>query len=240
MHVSVVISAIVLGFTGSFHCVGMCGPIALAVPIKSQNDVSRWLSIGKYLVGKTFTYVILGMMFGLFGRQIIMVGFQQTLSIILGILLLIIVTIMITKNQIYHTSFLLQKIGNKLIPIISTVLQNRNSATPFLLGMLNGLLPCGLVYLGLLGAVSTGTALSGGIFMFGFGIGTIPVMFSFLALAKKFSLSFREKIKKASPYFIAMIGLVLILRGMHLNIPFVSPDLTTMQGSDAEVQSCHP
>jgi uncharacterized protein len=240
MAIQLIISAFVLGFAGSFHCVGMCGPIALTVPYNSNNDASRWLAIAKYLLGKTITYTIAGMLFGLLGRQLVLIGLQQILSIVLGTILLLIVVLMLFRSHAYHTSFIQQIISNKLIPVFGKLLKNPTGTTAFLLGMLNGLLPCGLVYMGLLGATATGTALTGALFMFWFGIGTIPVMFSFLVLANRFSFSFRQKIKNATPYFIAIAGVMLILRGLNLDIPFLSPDFKAMIKVGGDVITCHP
>lgn len=238
MTLQFIIAAFALGFTGSFHCVGMCGPIAMAVPYGGKTDAARWWSVGKYLSGKTITYSLAGMLFGLFGRQLVVSGFQQILSIVLGSILLLIVGFMLFKNSAYHNNFLQRIISNRLIPVFGRLLKNPNGSTPFFLGMVNGLLPCGLVYLGLLGATATGSAFSGAMFMLWFGIGTMPVMFLFLALANRFSFSFRQTIKKITPYFIAIAGIMLILRGMNLGIPYLSPDLASMQQSGAI--GCHP
>ncbi|MES2774812.1 MAG: sulfite exporter TauE/SafE family protein [Bacteroidota bacterium] len=240
MTLQLVIAAFVLGFTGSFHCVGMCGPIAMAMPNQRRSHAARWWSIIKYLSGKTITYTFAGLLAGLLGRQFVISGFQQGLSIVLGVLLLITVGVILFKNNAWHSNFLQRAISNKLIPVFGRLLQNPSGATPFFLGMVNGLLPCGLVYAGLLAATATGSAFSGGWFMMWFGIGTMPVMFSFLALANRFGFSFRQKIKKATPYFIAIAACMLILRGMNLGIPFLSPDFDAARQLGAEAISCHP
>ncbi len=240
MVIQIIISAFILGFAGSFHCVGMCGPIALAVPNKGISEVGRWWSFVIYLFGKTITYTIAGLVFGLCGRQLIESGFQQLLSIFLGVILFVLAALMLLKNKAYHNNPLQAFISNKLIPVFGKLLKNPNRITPFLLGMVNGLLPCGLVYVGLLGATATGSIFSGALFMFCFGIGTMPVMFSFLALAGRFSFSLRNKIKNATPYFIAFAGVMLILRGMNLGIPFLSPHLEYMIQKGGGVITCQP
>ena len=234
------ISAFILGFTGSFHCVGMCGPIALAAPVQNTNPATKWWSFGLYLFGKALTYAGLGLLFGAFGRQMEIAGFQQQLSVVLGSFLLIIVATLFLNPKGYHTNVLQQFLSNKLIPLFGKILNRQSNSTPFLLGLLNGLLPCGLVYIGLLGATATGTFYGGAAFMFLFGLGTMPVMFLFLTLSHQFSYTFRDKMKKATPIFISIIGVLLILRGLDVNIPFISPMLNTMTDRSAEAMSCIP
>ena len=178
---TILISAFILGFTGSFHCVGMCGPIALSVP--AQNSQSKFVSTGLYLLGKTFTYTILGLIFGLFGRQLMIAGLQQWLSVSAGILLLFVVAVMMVNSRKYHENKITAWIGEKLLPMFRTILKNPGKETPLYMGILNGLLPCGLVYLGIIGSLATGSAGLGGLFMLMFGIGTAPVMLSFLLMA---------------------------------------------------------
>lgn len=240
MSIPFIISAFLLGLTGSFHCIGMCGPIALAVPYKKGSETTRWLSFGIYLSGKTITYTLLGIGFGLLGGQVSLIGSQQVLSIISGSLLLLVVVLMIWWPRSYHSNPLQRLISDRLIPVFGKVLKDPTPATPFILGMLNGLLPCGLVYMGLLGASASGSAWAGGVFMLMFGIGTIPVMFSFLALATKPGYGLRQQVQRFTPVFVALVGIMLILRGMNLGIPFVSPDLSAIQGRGAEALSCHP
>lgn len=218
----------------------MCGPIALSIPANSNNDIKQWISISKYLIGKTITYVFLGMIFGLIGKQIIISGFQQWLSIITGITLLIITILILLQKNSFHTNLLQTFISNKLIPVLSKALKSSSPFAPLYIGILNGLLPCGLVYIGLIGSTASGSLLSGGIFMLVFSIGTFPIMFSFLALAKKLSFSIRNTLQKAGTWLIAVVAILLILRGMNLNIPYISPDLKALNAHPHEAIGCHP
>jgi sulfite exporter TauE/SafE len=235
---TILISAFILGFTGSFHCVGMCGPIALSIPAK--NTQTKFISTCLYLVGKTITYTLLGFIFGLFGRQLMIAGLQQWLSIATGILLLFVVVVMLINVRWYHENKITGWISNKLLPMFRIVLKNRGNVTPLWMGMLNGLLPCGLVYLGIIGSLATGSVWQGGLFMLVFGMGTAPVMLSFLLMAKQFNFNYRHRLQKLAPLFISLVAVILILRGLNLGIPYMSPSLQSLPGiTNAEAINCH-
>ena len=237
MLLPVLISAFVIGFTGSFHCVGMCGPIALSLP--GQRE-SKWLNTSLYLFGKIITYGALGFIFGLFGRQLSIAGLQQLVSVLAGLILLLIVGVMIFAPLKYHENKLTGWISDKLLPLFRVVLSNRSKATPLYMGMLNGLLPCGLVYLGVVGSLATGSAIHGGIFMLVFGLGTTPVMLSFLLMAKQLNINYRKKLSRLAPLFISIVAVLLIVRGLNLGIPYLSPALNAMPAvGGAGAVGCH-
>src|ERR1700752_1363380 len=82
------LAALSLGFFGSFHCIGMCGPIALAIPVYNQNKFHKTASIIFYNAGRIFTYSLLGVLFGLIGQGFALAGLQQLLSVTLGLIIL--------------------------------------------------------------------------------------------------------------------------------------------------------
>jgi len=234
---SFIIAAFILGFGGSFHFIGMCGPIALSLPV--INDRNKWIGTILYLAGKTITYSFLGLLFGLFGKQLMLAGLQQTLSITAGIFLLVVVAMMIVQAKQLHQNKLTIWISNKLIPLFGFA-KKSHGLVALNTGLVNGLLPCGLVYIGLIGSLTTGSALNGMLFMTAFGIGTMPVMLSFLLLAKQFSLNFRNKIKRLAPAFVALVAVLLIVRGLGLGIPYVSPQMNASTAIDKNAVECHP
>jgi sulfite exporter TauE/SafE len=237
---TLIISAFLLGLTGSFHCVGMCGPLALAMPM--TNGRNNGVSILSYLLGKTIVYTAFGGIFGLFGSRIVLAGFQQSLSIILGVLLLAITISLIFKRSWFHRGRFANWISNKLQPFFSKLLSSKSPFTPLGFGVLNGLLPCGLVYMGIIGAIASGSFYNGMLFMALFGIGTMPVMLIFLLLAKQFSFEVRHLLQKVSPYIIMLVGVLLIVRGLGLSIPFLSPGLSEaafLEKAGSKI-ICHP
>lgn len=228
-------AAISLGFIGSFHCVGMCGPIALALPLNRDSLLSKFTGVFTYNFGRILTYFLLGGLFGLLGESLVIAGYQQTVSITLGIAILIMVLL---PNQVFSryklTSFIYSYIG-KLKQSLGKLFKKSSYSSLFFIGTLNGLLPCGLVYMGIAGAIATGSSLEGSFFMAMFGLGTVPAMLTLSLLGSSISLNFRNKINKAIPAFLVATALLLILRGLNLGIPYVSPE---MSESKAEVHKC--
>lgn len=230
-----VLAAISLGFLGSFHCVGMCGPIALALPVNHQSYLMKWIGILSYNLGRMFTYALLGSLFGLIGQGLFIAGYQQSVSIVLGVAMLIMVLLPNSYFSKYKfTGFIYSGIS-KLKSSLSLLLKKGSLGTLFFLGTLNGLLPCGLVYMGIAGSIATGSSLNGALFMAMFGLGTLPAMVSLSMLGNVISLNFRNRIKKAMPVVVVATALLLILRGMNLGIPYVSPQLSN---NKAVVQKC--
>lgn len=220
-----IIAAVTLGFLGSFHCVGMCGPIALALPLNRQNSFTKILSGVLYNSGRILTYGFFGLFFGLLGKGFIISGYQQALSITIGILILIAVI----ANRVNIAEAGMMKIIfpfiSKLKSSLSALFKRKSFPAIFSIGVLNGFLPCGLVYLGIAGAIATGDALKGSLFMMMFGAGTLPAML-FISLASQLvNVQWRNKIRKVVPVFVVLMAGMLILRGMNLGIPYLSPEM---------------
>lgn len=235
-----IISGFLLGLAGGIHCVGMCGPLGMSLSLQGHRH--RAWGLLMYLLGKTCTYGLLGFVFGLFGRQLALAGWQQALSVTIGVLLLLFALAVFFKSRLFHTSLFQQLISNKLLPLMSRVLKSSSAFTPLWAGMLNGLLPCGLVYMGLAVAVASGSALTSTVFMLFFGLGTLPLMLSFLLLAQQLGMHFRNSIKRITPYMLGLLAVVLILRGLNLGIPFLSPQIESLPAMErhAETIVCHP
>ena len=228
-------TAITLGFLGSFHCVGMCGPIALALPLNQNSVLSKITGVLLYNFGRMFTYALFGGLFGLVGQSFVIAGYQQALSITLGIAILVIVLLpsqLVSRFRI--TTSIFSFIG-KIKQQLGSLFKKKSYSSLFFIGTLNGLLPCGLVYLGIAGAIATGNSLQGSFFMATFGFGTFPAMIILSLLGNSISINFRSKIRKVMPLFVISMALLLILRGMNLGIPYVSPE---MSATKVECHKC--
>ena len=237
------LAAISLGFLGSFHCVGMCGPIALALPVHQQSASQKIISILSYNMGRIVTYAIFGMLFGLIGQSFALFGYRQKLSILLGSLILL--SLLMPKRWMSRMAFAKKIYGplNRLKNKIAVLFQQRSIRSFFSIGLLNGLLPCGLVYMGIAGAVATGTVFKGMLFMAFFGAGTLPLMFSISYSSHLFSVKARHFIHRTIPVFTAIMAILLILRGLNLGINYISPKLTVQQqetpAKHATLKCCH-
>ncbi len=222
-----VTEAIVLGFLGSMHCVGMCGPIAVSIPFSGQNKV---LGISLYNLGRVLTYVLLGLILSVFGDAIPLGKIQRPLSIGIGIILLLFVLLPNLKGKSFLGRYYL-KFNNWVIAKMRTNLTTTHPFSRLIFGLLNGLLPCGMVFIALSFALLSPSA---PIYMLFFGLGTVPTMF-LLPFIANFKPEWRLKITRFVPYMMALFGLIFILRGLNLGIPYLSPEYSD---NNTEVKSC--
>ena len=220
---TILLSALVLGLMGSFHCAGMCGPIAIALPLHGNTVPQKIFGGTLYNIGRTITYGILGALFGMLGQGIHLLGFQQKISVVMGALMIISVLF----PALFRNQFSLEKswfsVVGKLKKSIGKMFAVRSFSSLFFIGLLNGLLPCGLVYIAIAGAIGTGSATQGTLYMILFGLGTIPMMLGISVAGNMMGLALRNRINKLIPVLVVVVGLLFILRGLDLGIPYLSP-----------------
>ncbi len=220
---AILISALVLGLMGSFHCAGMCGPIAIALPLHGNTIPQKIFGGALYNIGRTVTYGIMGAIFGFLGQGVEMLGFQQKISVIMGALMIISVLFpVLFKNQYRMDKSWFSFVG-KLKKSIGKMFSIRSFSSLFFIGLLNGLLPCGLVYMAIAGAIGTGEVVLGSLYMILFGLGTIPMLLSISLAGNVMSIAVRNKINKLIPVLVVVVGIFFILRGLSLGIPYLSP-----------------
>jgi len=221
-----VLAGFLLGLLGSFHCAVMCGPIALSLPSSNKTKLNFLLERFFYNFGRVITYTFFGMIFGFFGERIFMAGFQQIISVAIGVIIIFYLLKPLLKK---NTNLFQVQTGKSNLSFFKNIFAkfySKNSkASLFGIGVLNGFLPCGFVYIALTGAVALSTPLSGALFMAFFGIGTLPMMLG-ISMSRNFvSLNLRRKINKLSPAIALLFALVFIMRGLNLGIPYLSPKL---------------
>ena len=231
------LSALILGLLGSLHCVGMCGPIAFMLPVDRSNSFKKISQISIYHLGRLLAYSIIGLVFGLVGKSLYIFGIQQQLSIFIGVLMIIVVLLPHKTIGKYNLSQPLYKLISKVKSSLGKALKKKTADTFLTIGFLNGFLPCGLVYMAVFGAVATGSLLEGSLYMVLFGLGTIPLMTSAIYLGKFLNSSIKQRIQKAIPVFVVVIGALFILRGLGLGIPYISPAPIVEMASSAI--DCH-
>ncbi|MDH7914112.1 sulfite exporter TauE/SafE family protein [Winogradskyella sp. SYSU M77433] len=231
------VSGLVLGLLGSLHCVGMCGPIAFMLPVDRSNSFKKVSQIGIYHFGRLLAYSIIGLVFGLLGKSLYIFGLQQQLSIAIGIIMIVLVLIPYKTISKYNLSRPINKIISKVKSNLGQALKKKTSDTFLTIGFLNGFLPCGLVYMAVFGSLATGSLLQGSLYMILFGLGTIPLMTSAIYLGKFLNSTIKQRIQKAIPVFVVVIGVLFILRGLGLGIPYISPAPVVEMASSAI--DCH-
>jgi sulfite exporter TauE/SafE len=202
----------------------MCGPIAIALPLHGNTMQQKIFGGALYNIGRTLTYGVMGALFGLIGQGLGLLGFQQTISLIMGSIMIISVlfpALFKNRSVVGKGWFLLIC---KLKKSIGEMFSIRSFSSLFFIGLLNGLLPCGLVYMAIAGAIGTGNAAQGTLYMILFGLGTIPMMLTISVAGNMMSQAIRRKVNKLIPVLVVIVGLLFILRGLSLGIPYLSPE----------------
>lgn len=245
---SIVFSGLLLGLMGSFHCAGMCGPIALSLPLGRQNIWTKIAGGLAYNLGRTLTYAAMGLIFGLLGQGLQLAGFQRRVSILMGSLMILSILLPSLFKRVNNP--LGFSLFSSLNSAIRKLFSQRSPAGLLALGLLNGLLPCGLVYLAIAGAIGTGSAVEGTLFMFLFGLGTLPMLLFISLAGNMMGTAFRLKINRLIPFVVVLVGLIFVLRGLNLGIPLLSPPekklhpvIHMQQPIDAKAvkgSCCHP
>lgn len=227
------VAALSLGFLSSLHCVGMCGPIALALPLNRSSKLSLLSGILLYNLGRSLSYAFLGGLLGLAGMGLLLSGYQQALSVSMGILLLLGLLYLRFRSRLPQFQ---NRFSRSLKLAFAHWFGRKDPAALWMIGLLNGLLPCGMVYIALAGATVSGTFKEGALFMAAFGLGTLPAMLS-VSLFSGISLSIRKKLSTLSPTLTLTVAVLLILRGLSLGIPYVSPKQPQL--SNPQTAGCH-
>lgn len=194
-----------------------------ALPLDHTKPVKKVSQLTTYHIGRLLTYSIIGALFGLLGRGLFLRQYQQQLSIIIGILLILAVIISFLPIKPIGISRPVYLFISKVKSGLGKQLHGKGYRSLFSIGLLNGLLPCGLVYMALFGAIAMASPLESSLYMFFFGIGTIPMMSAAVYLGNFISVKARRNIQKAIPFLVIVIGILFILRGMGLGIPYISP-----------------
>ncbi|MEN9326613.1 MAG: hypothetical protein RI943_1034 [Bacteroidota bacterium] len=230
-------SALIFGFISSLHCVGMCGPIAMMLPVDKDNSLKKWAQIATYQLGRVVAYASLGLLFGILGSGFFFAGFQQQLSIVVGILMIIVAIVPEKKFAAYNFSKPIYSIISKVKSQLGSQFKNKTFKSLFLIGLFNGYLPCGMVYVALFGAMAMNHVFLGSLYMILFGLGTIPLMAVVVNFFKSTSFTFYAKFQKAIPVLMIFMGILFIVRGFGLNIPYFSP--STMNLHIQSEVNCH-
>lgn len=212
-------TAFILGLAGSVHCAGMCGPLALAVGGVAGSRGAPLVGCVAYNLGRVVTYLVLGLVFGIVGGTLVLLGVQRWVSIAVGAVIL---TGVLFRRRWAGTTTLVRSVGF-FKRQFARVLGRPTIWSLGLLGLLNGWLPCGLVYAAGGAAVATGGWMEGAEYMAVFGFGTLPMMLGLTIFGKAVPFVWRLRLQRLTPVVLGVTALLLILRGLELGIPYLSP-----------------
>lgn len=216
-------SAFILGLVSSLHCIGMCGPIAMMLPVDRKDPAKQTMQVFIYHAGRLTAYGTLGVLFGILGRGFHFAGLQQQFSIIAGLLIIAVALVPERIFAKYNFSRPVYRVISNIKSGLGSQFKKRGYKALFVTGLLNGFLPCALVYAALFGALAMQSITGGILYMMLFGAGTIPLMSLVVYSAEFIKTSARISLAKSVPYVVALIGMLFIVRGLGLGIPYMSP-----------------
>lgn len=229
MEIALIVSALILGLGSGFHCIGMCGPIALSMGLTKQQALNFHLQNTTYNLGRIVTYAFLGAILGIVGEGFNVAGIQQYLTVGVGILLIVMALFSFGGKNFASKIPFLSKFLLSIKINLGKYLQKPGYSSRFITGILNGFLPCGMVYMALTASLAAGGVWQGAAFMVLFGLGTFPFMFAVVFFGNMMNTAFRIKVLKIIPLMMIFLGGLFVLRGLELGIPLVSPKKEAMQ-----------
>lgn len=205
----------IIGLTGSFHCVGMCGGIMLtqtSIPdnLSIDTKVQAIVPASAYNLGRVISYTAVGAIVGAIGSIIsVKASVKGTLFIAIGIIMMVIAL------QMLHIIPRFEKMPFQLPQSCSLPqsIRQRYSAKPFIIGLLTGLMPCGQLQSMQLFALSTGSAVAGAGAMFIFSVGTVPLMLILGDISTLASRRFKKYMVRISGITITALSILLIFMG---------------------------
>jgi len=235
-----IISGLVFGLVTSLHCAGMCGPIAIALPLHGETKAAKLFGGILYNIGRTTTYLILGAAFGVIGQGISTLGFQKWLSIITGILMIL--TGLFPSLFRFDVGASAKSIPglNYIKRSLRTLFSTKSYGSLYTIGFLNGFLPCGPLYSAIIISLATGSLMSSLTFMLMFGLGTIPMLLAISLAGNFLGHGLRKKLSNLLPALIIFMGVLFVLRGLNLGIPFLSPSEDRLKEKIEQTKNAHP
>lgn len=235
-----ILAGLLMGIMGSFHCAGMCGPIVLAIPLPGDAWYAKVIGLISYHLGRTLTYTIMGLVFGLIGLGFSLAGIQRWVAMGTGIVMVLSVLLpYITKKRLFSSTFS-NSVTSLVQKLFFPLLNKKSWIGLFLAGAVNGLLPCGLVYVALGSALALGGIVPSTLFMISFGLATAPMLIAISLAGSMVTKRIKTAINKAIPVMVLIVGLLFILRGANLGIPFLSPPMKKMEISKENTTSKVP
>lgn len=234
MGTAAILMAFLMGFTGSLHCAGMCGPIIWIMPFQVFSGLQKMLAIALYHIGRISVYAFMAVVLHSF-KELFNPRVQQYVSVFSGVLLL--VAGIITFVPGHSIKFKLPW-SEPVKKMLGKVIGNPGLGAIGAAGVLNGLLPCGLVYMALSATMAMPSATGAAMLMYVFGVGTMPMLVGITLLKSKMNFVKGVNIKRFAPVIVFSFGLLFVLRGLNLGIPYLSPKVE-MTAKEVKSSCCH-
>ncbi|MFT5886741.1 MAG: sulfite exporter TauE/SafE [Arcticibacterium sp.] len=212
-------TAFLMGFVGSLHCAGMCGPLTLLLPqdLKRHSQFINGRIL--YNLGRVLTYTFLGLTIGYLGQNSSLFFSKGLLSVWLGLGILIYLIISRHRRSNSTLYAKVSKLTNSLKTGLKKSLKANYFSGQLFFGILNGLLPCGLVYAALAGAFIQLKPLNGALYMMLFGLGTFPMMLAISLGSGWIKKKFGKQLTNIVPITYAVLATWLIIRGIYTQQP---------------------
>jgi uncharacterized protein len=210
------LTALIMGVAGSLHCAGMCSPLALAITNTNKTALTNRIL---YNLGRILTYGILGGIVAGVGYSLPLTGFQNALSLLLGLCLILMAVLGYKRNRIRFVTNALLRFSNQLKKLFSHFIQRKTPGALLLMGAINGLLPCGLTFLALSVCLTLAAPIDGFIYMLLFGVGTLPVMLGFVSVIELLTRKLQWDIRTITTGMMVLSGVLLIARVFLMHVP---------------------
>ncbi len=232
----ILFTGLFLGLASNVHCLGMCGPIAMILPLNRTNN---WTILGgtlQYNLARTLTYGLWGLLIGMVGMTIQLFGILQWLSIFAGLALVVFAWRKKLSGWFprFSNPFGIQK---GIQSLMGKAVRSKSRWRLMAFGAINGLLPCGMVYVALLNALLAEHASTSALAMVAFGVGTLPMMIFVPFMSNKLGAATRQRLNRSIPYILTVVGILIAVRGMNLGIPFVSPRVDMVKSGAMSMKS---
>jgi len=224
--IEILLPGLIMGLVGSAHCAGMCGPLVISLACARGGTGHAWMSPLIYQFGRLAAYLFIGAGFAALGTAFSLAGWQQALSMVAGCLIL---AALFVGPRWTGGRWLTQWIQWVKSSFAAKIHSPGWRATMGL-GFINGFLPCGLVYVAGASAAAYGHAVAAMAFMLAFGLGTFPMMLALQVSGNRIKPAFRFKLQKLIPVVWGIMGVLLIIRGLDLGIPYLSPHFSGLNG----------
>jgi uncharacterized protein len=235
--IDVMIAGASIGLASWLHCVGMCGPLMSIFADTNSRSKSLNTALLLHHTGRITTYMMLGLLVGAASDALRIIVVGSAVSMASGALLILFALVHIAGGHLHvpdPLARLMRRLGGTFADATATI----PAARPLVLGILNGLLPCGVSLSAVIASATIPDPLLRLVFVASFGIATVPALFGIGKLVLRLAAVWQTRLRSAMTYVMLVVGVVVLLRGLSLDVPYVSPKLIASDGEHAHNGCC--